>query len=930
MKLFILLFFLVSSTMYPYGNDGKIIGIVKDAETDEPLPSADVIIKGTTDGTSTDFDGNYSLNLQENTYTVIFNYFGYKQVEVTGVRIKSGKTTNLDISLKPESNQLDEVVITANTARNTEASLLNFQKRSVHLMDGISAQNLKRTGASNLANAVKKIPGVTVENGKYIYVRGLGDRYTKTILNGLEIPGLDPDKNSLQMDIFSTSILDNIKISKSFTADMSADFTGGLVNVVTKDFPTKETYSVSIGSSYNPDMHFNADYLNYQGSKTDFLGFDDGMRNRPIDENTSIPYTFDANSELSEITKKFDPTMASSHSKSKMNYSLGFSAGNQFEIGKSQNKLGYIASINYKNETKFYSNTQNYSIGSIASDGEVSGKSQNGNLGNNNVILSGLAGVAFKTEKSKYKLNVLHIQNGESHAGAFIKVNNDTDYVTYKKDYLDYTQRAITNTTLSGNHFSEDYRFRVAWDISSSFSSIHDKDVRTTVFQINEDNYSINQNTEPRRVWRDLKEQNYVAKLGFVTKYTLFKEKAKLKYGLLGLYKNRKFNAYSYRIGVKGNTTSYNGNANALLADENVWRVETDQGSFVRNTTIMDPANQFDANQTNLAAYISNEFKVSKKLKGVLGVRLEKYQVNYTGKNTTGLSYSNESLIDKFDVFPSVNMIYEVTENTNLRLSYATTTARPSFKEASIAEIYDPLSNITYIGNTYLKPSYINNFDLRYELFLEKSQMLAVSGFYKTFKDPIELTYYQTAPDNFTPRNLGAAQVYGIEVEVRKNFGFISPKLQNLKMTFNTSIIKSILEIGKDEMTLRQNTAREGEVVEKTRNLQGQAPYLINFGIDYKIKKINLETGIHYNVQGETLEVVGSVAPDVFTQAFHDLKLVLNKRIGKNNKSTLNLKVSNLLGQERKSVYHLYHASDVVFRGRHIGTTFSLGYSFRF
>ena len=927
---YLIILFLITITAFPYGNNGTIIGVVRDAETNEPLPSADVFIKGTTIGTTTDFDGNYSISLKENTYTLIFNYNGYKKVIVTDIKIKSKEIFNLDISLIPESNTLDEVVLTASVARNTEASVLNFQKRSVHLMDGISAQSLRKSGASNLASAVKKIPGVTIENGKYVYVRGLGDRYTKTILNDMEIPGLDPDKNTLQMDIFSTSILDNVIVIKSFTADMSADFTGGLVNIITKDFPTKKTYSFSLGSSYNPAMHFNSNYRNYPGSNTDLFGFDNGLRSHPIASDTAIPFTFDNNPELTRLTKQFNPNMASTTSQSMMDYNFGFSAGNQFDLGVSNNKLGYIASINYKNSTKFYDNTQNYSIGSIASDGEISGKSQNGSLGENNVTLSVLTGLAYKTEFSRYKLNVLHIQNGESKAGSFLKVNNDSDFVTYKKDYLDYTQRAITNTSLSGKHSSNDYNFNVKWNLSSSFSSIYDKDVRTTVFQINDNNYSINQNTEPRRVWRDLIEQNHVAKLSFSKKYSLFKQNAKLKYGISGLYKKRDYNVYNYRIGIKGNTEIYNGDANTLLADENIWTIENDRGSFVRNTTIMDPANQFKASQVNLGVYISNEFKLIEKIKTVLGVRVEKFQVNYTGENTTGETYNNQAIINKLDVFPSVNMIYELKEDNKLRVSFTTTTARPSFKEASIAEIYDPLSNITFIGNTNLKPSYINNFDLRYELFMKKSQLFALSGFFKSFKDPIELTYYQTAPDNFTPKNLGAAKVYGIELEIRKNLGFINSKLEHLKFNFNTSIIRSKLNIGEDEMTLRQNTARPDEKVKSTRTLQGQAPYLINLNLDYDIKKMGLEVGMHYNVQGETLEVVGGIAPDVFTQAFHDLKLVLNKSIGSNKKSSVKLKISNILRQERSSLYHLYNMDDIVFKGRKTGTSFSLGYKYRF
>ena len=932
MKYFlIVLFTFFSTAVSANGGNGRITGVVKEAESSMPLPNVEITIKGTEFGTVADFDGVYEFDLKEGNYTLVFTYMGFEKVEVTNVLIKPNDVTIINIDLKPEENQLDQVVITATQVRrNTEASVLNYQKASVNLMDGISAQSLKRTGAGNLAAAVKKIPGVTVQGGKYVYVRGLGDRYTKTTLNSIDIPGLDPDKNTLQMDIFSTSILDNIKVIKSFTADLPADFTGGLLDIITKDFPTKETYTIAIGTAYNPEMHFNANYLTYKGSNTDLFGYDNGFRDRPIALNQPIPNTFDHDTSLTKLTKEFNPNLGATQENSLMNYSFGFSAGNQFTVGKKENKLGYIASLSYKNGTTFYDTTQDNIVGSVANDGEIRGKTQAGSLGKNNIIVSGLAGLAFKTKRSKYKLNLLHIQNGESQAGQFLQNNNDSDFVAYKKDYLDYTQRAITNAIVSGTHTNDAVSFKIKWNVSTTLSAIHDKDARTTAFQIEDGVYSIKPNTEPKRIWRDLQEQNHIVKVDFQNDYKFLEKDSKLKYGVLGLYKNRDYNVYAYQIGLSGNTAIFNGNANSIMLDENLWTTEHESGSFIRNTTIMDPANQYNSNQTNLAGYVSNQFKFGTKLKTIVGLRLEQYKLNYTGKNTSGNIYDNKNIIDKLDVFPSLNVIYALNDDSKLRFSYTNTTARPSFKEASIAEIYDPLSSITFIGNVDLKPSYINNVDIRYETFQEKAQMYAFSAFYKNFKDPIELTYYQAAPDNFTPRNLGSASVYGIELEMRKNLSFVSSRLKNFRFNFNTSIIKSVLEMGEDELTLRQNTAQEGDVIEKTRSLQGQAPYLVNFGVEYTQQKLGLETGLYYNVQGETLEVVGGIAPDVYTKPFHDVKFTLNKSFGTAKNSAVNLKVSNILGQQKSSVFKMYKQDDYLFSSRNLGTTFSLGYTFKF
>ncbi|WP_117880034.1 TonB-dependent receptor domain-containing protein [Aureibaculum luteum] len=912
---------------------GTLSGTIKDGEINDVLPFATVLIKDSDKGTTSDFEGMYSMELEAGTYLVVFKFLGFETTEVTEVVVKPDDVTVLDITLNEASGTLDEVIITAETARNTESSVLNIQRRSVNLLDGISSQNFKKLGASDLANAVKSVPGVSIQGGKYVYVRGLGDRYTKTILNGVDVPGLDPDRNTIQMDIFPTNIIDNIIVVKSATADLPADFTGGIVDIVTKEFPSKKEFSLSLSGSYNPDMHFKSNFLNYDGGNTDFLGYDDGTRALPISPYQPIPNTFDNSAVLTEITKRFNPNLAALESNSTMDYSIGLTAGNQYTIGKKDHRLGYIASVSYKNETNFYENAQNnfYRKDPNTSNIEMPlSKGQKGNLGEQNVVLSGLVGLSYKTDRSKYKINVMRIQNGESSAGLFDQELNEGDFALAIKNSLVYTERSITNGLLSGTHTNNDASWKTEWKLASTLSTIYDKDVRATSFRIEEDgSFSIPQNSEPRRIWRNLEEENHVGKLDITRKYSLLQKDAKLKVGAYGSYKQRTYNIYTFRIGITG-PTGFNGDADAILADENLWTTSDQEGSFIRNTSVVDPVNIFESNQINMAGYISNEFNLGDKLKTIVGVRVENFMINYTGENSCGTVLNNASIINKFDLFPSVNFIYALKDNKNIRLSYARTTARPSFKEASNAEIFDALSDITYIGNIDLKPTYINNIDLRYEVYGENSELFAVSGFYKSFKDPIELTYFQSALDNFTPQNLGEADVIGAEIEYRKNLSFLSSSLENFRFNLNASVIQSKLKMGTDEFALRTNTARPGEEVDDTRELQGQSPYLINAGLDYDNDKIGLQTGIFYNVQGKTLEVVGGANPDVFTKPFNSLNFTFNKSIGKDRKSNLSFKITNLLGSKKESIYESYNAADQLFSSRNPGTSISLGYSIKF
>lgn len=250
-----------------------------------------------------------------------------------------------------------------------------------------------------------KVTGVSIQEGKYIYVRGLGDRYTKTTLNGIDIPGLDPDRNTIQMDIFPTNVVNNISVSKSFTAEQSADFTGGVVNLELIDFPDERTFNLSAGIGYNPGMHFNNNYVTYKGTTGDLFGLGSYSREIPSDRRTSIPQFADvigspdgpAGQDFQNILRSFDPTVGTSIDRSAMDFSLGVSFADQKKLKNST--LGYNFALTYKNDTEFYEDAEFnlYGKQQSISDFELTPlERQVGSFGTNNVLLGGLIGVAIK------------------------------------------------------------------------------------------------------------------------------------------------------------------------------------------------------------------------------------------------------------------------------------------------------------------------------------------------------------------------------------------------------------------------------------------------------------------------------------------------------------------------------------------------------
>lgn len=340
-----------------------------------------------------------------------------------------------------------------------------------------------------------------------------------------------------------------------------------------------------------------------------------------------------------------------------------------------------------------------------------------------------------------------------------------------------------------------------------------------------------------------------------------------------------------------------------------------------------------------------------KKLKAIAGVRAENYVQYYTGQDQLGTNVlDNEKVLDDLGFFPTLNLIYSLSENQNLRFSYSKTIARPSFKELSYSEIFDPISGRTFIGGLFrdaddiagieywdgkLAKTDIQNLDLRWEMFQTGGQTISLGAFYKQFKNPIEIVQFVTQPGSYQPRNVGDGEVYGAEVEVRQSLKFLTESLKNFSLMLNYTYTHSQIEMGPAEFNSRLDNARTGQRIGKYRDMAGQAPYIVNAGLSYDGGETGfgkgLDVGIYYNVQGKTLQYVGIVdRPDIYALPFQSLNLNVNKAVGENQKFQVGFKVDNLLNEKKESVFQSYGAADKYFSRLSPGMSFQLKVSYSF
>ena len=932
-QIFILILSLFAVKIY---SQNLISGKIIDGEFNEPLPFANILIRSSSNesniaGTTSDLDGNFAIeDLENGTYYIEVSFVGYDTKRINELELTGNNDNAIDVTLFPSSNALEEVVVTTTVRENTEASVLAIQKRSVTLLDGLSAQSMKKTGDSNLSGAIKRVPGVSVQGGKFVYVRGLGDRYSKTLLNGMEVPGLDPDKNTLQLDIFPTNLIDNIIISKSANASLNSDFTGGIVDVILKDFSPLPEFKLTFSGTYNPEMNLQ-EFIRLPDENLNFLGFDNpSYSNLPIDPLQEIPTpeTFlsqEVANITTNITDAFTKQLAASRANSFLDYNIGISTTTSFDLG--ENKLNLIAALGYRYDVDYFSDYQTGTIVKRAS-GLEKFQSQRGELGTINSIASGLVGVSFKTAKSKINANLLAIKNGESNAIDAIYQDYIENPYTGDASILTYTDRQIISIPVSGKHnFNDNLVFD--WDVAPSFARVYDKDFRKTVFEKVGEAYLFNAATTtlPQRLWRDLEEDAINGKTSIAFDFTNEKLSGKIKAGLFYTYKQRSFDTSNYNIDFVGRTSLIGGEANQILASENIWNLQENFGSYIQGS--FQRTNRYDSNTNTQGAFISSDLKFSSKFKTNIGLRYEGYQLFYTGEDIERNIFDNENFIDVKNLYPSLNLIYSPTENSNLRVSYSRTTARPSFKESSSAQIFDPITERYFVGNPELNPTFVNNFDIRFETFGNGNEIIALSAFYKSFVDPIEIVAFSIqSPFALIGRNNDDANVYGVEFEVRKKL--VESSFGNLDINLNSSLIVSRQKMNETELNLRRSSEPDREI-DEFRVLQGQSPYLINAGINYTSSENGIQSALYYNVQGSTLEVVGvGFIPDVYTAPFNSLNFNFSKSFGTNKNQAVTFRIVNLLDDARESRYEYFGDNSNLFSLFKPGRDFSIGYSIKF
>ena len=909
---------LYSSKIFAQEN-AALFGKVVDSATNEELIGANLILGGTTIGAATDIDGNYKINnIPTGTYNLIVSMIGYSKYTVTEIKLNPGEQKKLDLSLVSEAFETEEVVVTAEALKNTETSVLKVQQNSSNIVDGVSSELIKKNNSSDGTDVLKRMTGVTISEGKYAYVRGVGDRYNNTLLNGSSVPSTDSEKRSFSYDIIPAEMIQNVITAKTFSPDKPGDFTGGLVQISTVEFPSRFTLNISATGGYNSNSTFNP-FTTYQGGSTDWLGADDGTRSMPgtINETPVVRGNY-TNAELQQIGLSFKNDWSTESTTAPINGSIKFTVGDNYNLGD-EDLIGYIASFDYGSATSNIARERNFY--------DYSGPryTYSGVTYNNAVMLSGLLNLSYKFGGTN-KISFKNMYNRTSDDETTI-FKGDYRYADQYRDItsLRFVERTLLTNQLIGEHFINVLNgFSWDWGASYGNSTMNEPDARRYVYwkDIEEPNNPLRfllDQSLATRYYGELNDNDYNFLTNFSTRPLENQQLLKISFGGLYNKKDRNFDAriFGFRNNVGGNFAQKD--SILQLSVDRIFQPENINPTFISVTEVTKPSDSYDANQKVAAGYLMFDAMMLTSFRFVVGARFEYSEQILNSFTTTG------ELVNVNDYYrdwlPSVNLTYIINPKMNLRFGFNKTLARPEFREIAPFTYFDFIENVNVKGNPELTRTLVDNYDLRYEIFPGAAELLAVSVFYKYFRNPIEQTLLASSQNEpvRSYANAENAQNLGAELEVRKGLGFIGNTFSNFSAVANISVIRSEVHFSEDgDSTSFQQS---------NRPLQGQANYIVNVGLYYDDFELGLNSSLTYNRVGPRIDQVGYAdIGNIIEDPFDLLDFNISKRFFE--KFVFKLTVNDILNQDRIFTQETENFGDQLSQSYNLGRTFKFSINY--
>lgn len=878
---------------------GVLAGRVTDQETGAAVPGATVLVRGFRGEARTDAVGAFEVSLPAGTYAVSVIHTRFATATLTDVAVPPGGKLSLAVTLAPSSVELEVHRVSGYRLESGLASLFQERREDRAVTEVLGADQIGKSGDGDAAEALRRVTGLTVVGGRYVYIRGMGERYSMALLNGSTLPSPDPERRAVPLDLFPADVLESLSVQKTYSPDLPGEFGGGVTRIRTKGIPDELEGSLSVSGAYR-DTTTGEEGLTYHGGQRDWLGVDDGTRDLPFgveiaadsqplileDPGSGQGYPLEVLTSLGQTM----PNIWSTQKKT-VPPDLGISAtfGNRHDLGWG-GVLGYGLGLSYDNSYKLKEGVR-----------RVFGVGSGGTLEpivdyrfeslENTIETSALATLGWRPAKGHEVLSTtLWARTTEDDTEVY-QGDLAIEGTQLRVTSLNWVEEQLLTQQLRGTHelTEAEEPIELSWSYAYSLATRDQPDYRRTRYDYDPvlDRYGLSNRPEGnQRLYNELQDDNHDLSLGLDLPFRVWRKLwAHLQGGGGYVYRDRESETRRFKFIHRGPVSRdpfvLAQPAEAVFARENI----SPQGfSFEEITRATD---QYEARQTIIAGYLNLVVPLHERFEAAVGARLERsrQEVETFDLFSRGQQQANADL-DTTDLLPAVNLTFHLTERMQLRGAYSRTLSRPDFRELSTAPFDQVVGAGVFIGNPDLDRTRLDNFDLRWEWYLSTDESLSVGLFYKDIQDPIETVILGGANRTLTLENADRARNLGIELEFRKRLGMIAPVLEPLFVGGNFALIES-------EVQLKS----KGVATEDHRPLAGQSPYIVNLSIGWDDPESRISATLLYNVSGERLVGVGTFGlPDIYEQPFHRLDAVVS--LGLWEEWTLKLQAENLLGQK--------------------------------
>jgi outer membrane receptor protein involved in Fe transport len=842
---------------------GRIVGRVVETEQGNPIAGADLEVVGAGITAITALDGRYALqDVPVGPVSIRVRMLGFAPKVITGLIAMAGKTIAQDVALTASAVQLAEISVSAAAERGSVNRALDEQRNAPGIVSAVSAEQIQRSPDSDAGQAVQRVTGVSVQDGRYVIVRGLGERYTTTSLNGARIPSPEPERKVVPLDLFPSALLEGITTSKTFTPDQPGDFSGAQVDLKTREFPAGRVLTLSTSVGLNTAVT-GRQLPRAPRTGTEWLGFAGSERGLPEPARAAGNLAGLSQTDRIPIINSFRPAWNGRAGEAGPNGSLGLSIGGEDPVFGQ--RFGYIGSFSYSyNQEARRNESRASAFPGPTPDQATPVNLYTGSTGRESVLWGGLLNVSTRVGAgTKLSFNNSLTRTADNEAtrlGGFYEQNA----INLDLTRLSFVERSVRSNQLVGEHLLGERHF-LDWSVSASGVKRNEPDRADLIYVAENDgtgnmvpSFWWGANRSADRTFSSIDENGYEGGLNYRLSLGAADSPTWIKAGVMGRTVDRDADSRIYNL----TTTSLTEAERRASADEIFSGFYASQGRLLLNP---GPSGRYTAEDRLVAAYLQADVPLTDRIRILGGARVERSKINVNTVVFEGISETTvPAELEDTDVLPALGLTYFLNADQQIRVSASQTLSRPEYRELSPVNFFDILGGQRLFGNADLQRALIQNYDLRWEWYPRGGEALSVGLFYKRFKNPIERILVQNA-DGFSPditfANARGANNYGAELELRKRMDFLAAGLRRLTLFSNLTLMQSEIDVSDQGLSSLTNPQRP---------MAGQSEYVVNAGLGYAADDGAWNGTLLYNVAGRRLVEAGiSPLPDTYEQQRH-------------------------------------------------------------